>query len=240
MLDLVVGKRIGRIEIDAAFRVNAGETLAIAGESGAGKTTLLRLIAGLDHPDRGLIAVDGTRWFDSEHRIRWAPHRRDIGFVPQDYALFPHLSVEDNVAFGPRSVGRPHDAVRAATAALMERFGISELAHRKPDQLSGGQQQRVALARALALEPRVLLLDEPLAALDLHSRRQVRADLRERIHRFGCVTLFVTHSPAEAFYFGDRIAVLGDGRVLRIGTPQELKAQPGSDEVAAILDLAPA
>ena len=239
MLDLELRKRIGAMEVDATFRVGAGETLVIAGESGAGKTTLLRLIAGLDHPDRGCIVLYGTPWFDSDRRVRWPAHRRDVGFVPQDYALFPHLTVEDNVAFGLHAIGRKRDAIRAATAALLERFGIAEFARRRPHQLSGGQQQRVALARALALEPRVLLLDEPLAALDLQTRRQVRAGLRDLLHGTGCITLFVTHNPSEAFYFGDRIAVLRDGKVLRIGTPSELREHPGSDQVAAILDLAP-
>jgi molybdate transport system ATP-binding protein len=157
--------------------------------------------------------------------------------VPQDYALFPHLSVAESVAFGLRARGLPHRETRTRVARTLERFGLAAVAARRPAQLSGGQQQRAALARALVLEPTLLLLDEPLAALDLATRRAVRGELKRLLEDLPCVTLFVTHSPMEALVFGDRIAVLEEGRITQEGDREELLRHPRSGYVAELMGL---
>src|SRR5439155_665796 len=202
---------------EAALEVPDRSVTVLVGESGAGKTTLLRLVAGLARPDEGQIALDGVPLADTGTGVFIPPEARSVGYLAQDYALFPHLSARENVAFGLRAMRRPRDEVRARTARLLERFGLEALAERRPPQLSGGQQQRVALARALALDPRILLLDEPLSALDPATRRAVRGGLRSALAGLSCATLFVTHHPAEALAFGDRIAVLEGGRLSQCG-----------------------
>ena len=209
----------------------------LVGESGSGKTTALRLLAGLLDPAEGRIEVDGETYFDSARRLSVAASKRSIGYVAQDYALFPHLSVLENVAFGLRAARVPAAAARKRAATLLERFGIPGLWARKPDQLSGGQQQRVALARALAVDPRLLLLDEPLAALDLATRRVVRAELIRLLAELPCTTIYVTHSPAEALIFGHHVAVLENGRVRQSGARDELLRHPRSAYVAEFLGL---
>ena len=194
---------MGGFHLEAALTAAAGETAVVVGESGAGKTTLLRMLLGLLRPDQGRILVDGVPWFDATIRADLPTWQRPVGYVPQDLALFPHLTVIENVAFGPRASGTTRREARMRAARLLERFEIGELAERKPGMLSGGQQQRVALARALVLEPRVLLLDEPLSSLDLQTRRVVRAELRALLRTLPCVTLYVTHMPLEALVFGD-------------------------------------
>jgi molybdate transport system ATP-binding protein len=196
--------------------------LALAGPSGAGKTTVLRAIAGLVRPDSGRIAFGRTAWFDAEARVDVAPEKRSVGLVFQDYALFPHLTVAENVAYGG---GR--DSV-----ALLERFGIGSLARIKPGDLSGGERQRVALARALARDPGVLLLDEPLAALDAHTRARVRGELRGILAGLGLPTLVVTHSFEDAAALTDRIGVLVEGQLVQTGTAAELVAAPTTRFVA--------
>ena len=196
------------------------ETVALVGPSGAGKTTILRAIAGLTRPERGLVACGGETWFDSARGADLPPERRPVGFVFQDYALFPHLSVERNVRFGGDG------------SALLERFGIAHLARARPRELSGGERQRVALARALARGPRALLLDEPLSALDPHTRSSVRAELRGLLRELGLPTLLVTHEYADAAALADRVGVLVDGRIVQVGTPVELIAQPATPFVA--------
>jgi molybdate transport system ATP-binding protein len=196
--------------------------VALAGPSGAGKTTVLRAIAGLARPDWGRVALGQTAWFDAEARVDLRPEERSVGLVFQDYALFPHLSVADNVAFGG---GR-------RTAELLERFGIELLAKLKPGELSGGERQRVALARALAREPGVLLLDEPLAALDSHTRARVRGELRGILGGLGLPTLVVTHSFEDAAALSDRIGVLVEGRLVQSGSPADLVAGPTTPFVA--------
>ena len=207
----------------------------LVGESGSGKTTALRLLAGLLEPAEGRIELDGLTYFDSSRNLSVVPHKRPIGYVAQDYALFPHLNVLENVAFGLRALRMPAPLRRASE--LLERFGITDLAERRPAQLSGGQQQRVALARALAIEPRLLLLDEPLAALDLSTRRVVRAELIRLLAELPCVTIYVTHSPAEALLFGERVTVLEKGRVSQSGARDDLLRHPRSSYVAEFLGL---
>jgi molybdate transport system ATP-binding protein len=223
--------------LDLQVEVPAGSTLALVGESGSGKTTALRVIAGLRRPDRGRISWRNTPWFDADGRIEVPAWQRPVSYVAQDYALFPHLSVFENIAFGLRAQRKSSVAVRERVGAELARFHITDLAERKPHQLSGGQQQRVALARALALDPAVLLLDEPLSALDLRSRRTIRSELRTVLRSLTCATVYVTHSPMEALVFGDRITVLADGHASQSGTPEQLLRHPRSSFVAEFMGV---
>ena len=209
--------------LELALAVGA-EPLALVGPSGAGKTTLLHAIAGLVRPERGRIEA-GETWFDSARGIDLPPERRSVGLVFQDYALFPHLSVEENVRFG----------ARGPVARTLERLGIDALAKVRPGELSGGERQRVALARALAREPRVLLLDEPLAALDAATRIGVRSYLRTLLRDIGLPTLLVTHDYADAVTLATRVGVLVEGRLVQLGTPKELLTAPATPFVADLV-----
>ena len=235
MLELRVASRRGEFELELALHARAGSTTVIVGESGAGKSSALRLAAGLDRPARGRIVVDGEVYDDSATNIHVPPWRRNVGYVSQDYALFPHLSVAENVAFGLRAAGARVSEIRTRVERALERTGIAELARRRPATLSGGQQQRAALARALVLDPRLLLLDEPLAALDLQTRAVVRRELRDLLRSLGCVTLYVTHSPLEALLFGERIVVIEHGRVSQAGSRDQLLRHPRSRYVAELM-----
>lgn len=235
MLALDVVSRRGDFELCAELVAERGSTTVLVGESGAGKTTLLRLAAGLDQPQRGRIALDDEVYADPAAGIVVPAWRRDIGYVAQDYALFPHLTVEQNVAFGLRASGGDRRTTASRVAEALRRSGIAGLAHRKPATLSGGQQQRAALARALVLEPALLLLDEPLAALDHQTRRQLRGELRDLLRTLRCVTLYVTHSPLEALLFGERIVVVEGGRVTQAGTRDDLLRHPRSRYVAELM-----
>jgi molybdate transport system ATP-binding protein len=209
--------------LELSLEVGA-EPLALVGPSGAGKTTLLHAIAGLLRPERGRIACGGT-WFDSEHGIDLPPEQRSVGLVFQDYALFPHLSVEENVRFG----------AAGPVGQTLERLGIRGLAYERPDALSGGERQRVALARALAREPEALLLDEPLAALDAQTRAAVRSYLRGLLRELGLPTLLVTHDYADAVALASRIGVLVEGKLVQLGTPKELLTGPATPFVADLV-----
>ena len=196
--------------------------LALVGESGAGKTLTLRLIAGLERPDRGRVTVDGDVYEDVAAGVRRPAHLRHVGYVPQDYALFPHLSVFENVAFGLRAEGaRGPDLQRRVDPALA-RFELTDFRARRPGQLSGGQQQRVALARALVLQPRVLLLDEPLSSLDPRTRGSVREELARLLFGLSCATLYVTHDHHEARAIASQALVLSAGRAARSGPPERV------------------
>jgi molybdate transport system ATP-binding protein len=208
--------------LDLALEVS--RTVALVGPSGAGKTSALRVVAGLAQPRRGRVALDGEAWLDTAFRLSLPPDRRRVGLVFQDYALFPHLSVRANVAFGAR--GRPVEA-------LLERFRIAHLASARPPELSGGERQRVALARALAYDPAVLLLDEPLAALDAHTKAEVRHELAELLRELALPTLLVTHDYEDAAALADHVGVLVEGRLRQLGTPAELVAQPRDAFVAS-------
>ena len=221
-LELTVPLRSFALELS----LEAGaEPLALVGPSGAGKTTLLRAIAGLVRPTRGRIRVRGETWFDSEAGIDLLPEERSVGLVFQDYALFPHLSVEENVAFG----------ARAPVGESLERLGIRELARTRPGELSGGERQRVALARALARRPEVLLLDEPLAALDPSTRTGVRSYLRGLLAELGLPTLLVTHDYADAVALAGTVGVLVEGRLVQLGSPRELLTSPATPFVADLV-----
>ncbi|HKP19315.1 MAG TPA: ABC transporter ATP-binding protein [Gaiellaceae bacterium] len=218
-LDIAVPRR--SFELALALEVGP-ETLALVGPSGAGKTSVLHAVAGLLRPARGRVALDGGTLFDSEEGIDLPPERRRIGLVFQEYALFPHLSVEANVGFGGRE----------RAPELLERFRIAHLAKARPGELSGGERQRVALARALARDPAILLLDEPMAALDAHTRTAVRAELQELLGELGLPTLLVTHDFEDASALADRVGVIADGRLLQLGRPDELVAAPSDAFVA--------
>jgi len=222
-LDLTVVSALRTFELDVALSIGA-ETVALVGPSGAGKTTVLRAIAGLRKPDRGRIALGERAWFDSEARIDLPPEARSVGLVFQEYALFPHLTVRANVAFGGET--RVDD--------LLERFHIAHLAKAKPATLSGGERQRVALARALARDPTVLLLDEPLSALDAHTRGVVRDELQDLLRELSLPALIVTHDFGDASALADRIGVVIDGRLRQIGTARELIDQPADVFVVSL------
>jgi len=231
MLSLALEARVGALDLDVAVDVPDGDCLALAGPSGAGKTSVLRAIAGLLRPARGRIACGEELWFDAEARVELPPERRRCGYVFQDYALFGHLSAWRNVAYGlPRSV--PRRARRAEAVALLERFGMAALADARPETLSGGERQRVALARALAAQPRALLLDEPLAALDARSAAAAGRELAGLLRELRVPALLVTHDFAEAALLGDAVAVLDAGRVVQRGSAAELTAAPASAFVA--------
>jgi ABC-type sulfate/molybdate transport systems ATPase subunit len=219
--DIAVPLRDFRLELSLAI---AAETVALVGPSGAGKSTILRAIAGLVHPVAGSVTVGDRVWFDRERRIDLPPEERSVGFVFQHYALFPHLTVEQNVAFSGGE--RTHD--------LLGRLGIAHLAKARPRQLSGGERQRVALARALARDPEVLLLDEPLSALDPHTRDQVRHELAGQLAEFSLPTLLVTHDAADAIALATRIGVVRQGRIVQLGTAAELAANPADEFVARV------
>jgi molybdate transport system ATP-binding protein len=235
MLEIRAARRRGEFALSLALSLRRGETTVLVGESGAGKTTLLRLVAGLDQPDEGRLALDGRVWVDTAAGFALPAWRRSVGFVFQDYALFPHLSVRDNVAFGLRAAGAGRRDSAARVGAILDRLGIAELAVRRIAGLSGGQQQRVALARALVLDPDVLLLDEPLSALDLRTRRAVRGELRRLLRSLPCCTLYVTHNPVEAMFFGERLVVMERGRMTQSGTREELLRHPRSAYVAELV-----
>jgi thiamine transport system ATP-binding protein len=220
-----------RILDDVSLDVADGERLALLGPSGSGKSTALRVIAGLQAPSAGHVLLDGR------DVTRVPAHRRGAGLVFQDAALFPHRDVAGNVGFGPRVAGLPEDERRARVSDALELVGLAGTERRNVTTLSGGEAQRVALARALAPRPEVLLLDEPLGALDGPLRRRLQTDLRELFERLGLTVVHVTHDVGEAFELGDRVAVLREGRVAQVATPEELWARPADDWVARFLGM---
>ncbi len=223
--------------LDVGITVDDGEAVVLLGPNGAGKSTVLSVLAGLLRPESGRIVSDDLVLVDTSARVHLAPQERHVGLVVQDYLLFPHLSVLENVAFGLRSRGTPREAARAEARSWLERLDVAALGSRRPGQLSGGQAQRVALARALAVQPRILLLDEPLAALDAGTRPAVRADLRRHLSGYAGATILVTHDPLEALVLADRIVVLEDGSVVQDGSPSELARHPRTDYVARVVGL---
>jgi spermidine/putrescine transport system ATP-binding protein len=211
---------------NVSVAIRKGEFFTLLGPSGCGKTTLLRLIAGFDSPTSGIILIDGEDVSDLP------PNKRPVNTVFQSYALFPHLTVAQNIAFGLEMLGRPKPEVTARTEEMVRLVRLDQMAGRKTSQLSGGQQQRVALARALAPRPKVLLLDEPLSALDLKLRKEMQGELKRLQSETGITFIFVTHDQEEALTMSDRIAVMSGGRILQIGTPREIYAHPTSRFVA--------
>ena len=216
----------GRAVDDLTLDIGEGEFFALLGPSGSGKTTCLRLIAGFERPTSGEIALFGRDMTEVP------PYRRPVNTVFQDYALFPHLSVEDNVAYGLMIAGEGRAARRRRAGEALEMVALGGYGRRKPSELSGGQRQRVALARALVLQPQVLLLDEPLGALDLKLREQMQGELKALQRKLGITFVFVTHDQGEALSMSDRIAVFNDGRVQQVGTPEEVYDRPRTPFVA--------
>nr|WP_243850526.1 ABC transporter ATP-binding protein [Modestobacter marinus] len=227
--------RRGPLLVDVELAVADGEVLAVLGPNGAGKSTVLRVLAGLLAPDGGRVSVGDDVWDGDD--VHLPAHRRPLGMVFQDHLLFPHLSVTENVAFGLRTRGVGKAAARAAAAAWLERVGLADLGARRPGQLSGGQAQRAALARALVGDPRVLLLDEPLSALDARTRLAVRAELHRHLSDYAGSAVLVTHDPVDAMALADRIVVIEDGRVVQAGTPAEVARRPRTDYVARLVGL---
>ena len=209
-------------DVELALDVEA-ETVALVGPSGAGKTSVLRAVAGLIRPRRGVVACGGVTWFDSAARVDRRPEDRPVGYVFQEYALFPHLTVAQNVAFGGRD-----------GEGFLRRLDVAHLADAKPAELSGGERQRVALARALARRPRVLLLDEPMAALDAHTRAGVRAELHDVLRELRLPTVLVTHDFEDAAALADRVGVLVEGKLRQLGAPADLLGVPADPFVARL------
>ncbi len=216
LVDIDITVPLRDFELALTLGVERGETLALVGPSGAGKTTVLRAIAGAVRPAAGHVRLGGRALFDAERRIHLPPEARRVGYMFQEYALFPHMTVRQNVAFAG---GRRADE-------MLERFGIAHLAGDRPARLSGGERQRVSLARAIAGEPDLLLFDEPLSALDAHTHMRVAGQLRELLAELGLPALLVTHSFAEAAALADRIAVIVDGRIRVVAAPADLVARP--------------
>jgi iron(III) transport system ATP-binding protein len=229
-VDLFYGKfhALKNVSLD----IQPGELFAFLGPSGCGKTTLLRLIAGFNTAQSGSVSIGG------EDVLRLPPWKRDVGMVFQSYALWPHMTIWKNVAFGLEERRLPKTEIKARVGAALELVGLAHLADRRPSQLSGGQQQRVALARTIAIEPKVLLLDEPLSNLDAKMRVQVRRELRDLQQRLGLTTVFVTHDQEEANTICDRIAVFSDGEIQQVGTPMALYENPRNLFVANFLGTA--
>jgi molybdate transport system ATP-binding protein len=223
--------RRGQFTVDVALSVPDGQVLGILGPNGAGKTTALRALAGLEPLTDGYVTLGGADVTDAP------PEERDVGVVFQDYLLFPHLTALDNVAYGLRARGVRKAAARADAAGWLEQVGLTDHAGHRPRQLSGGQAQRVALARALAARPRLLLLDEPLAALDAGTRLVLRTDLRRHLTSYGGPAVVVTHDAVEAMVLTDVLVVIEGGRIVQSGPPAEVARRPGTDYVARLLGL---
>ncbi len=229
MLRFHLVKAFPGFRLEVGLEVEAGEVLALLGPSGSGKSTLLRLLAGLLPPDEGYVRLGG------EDLTPLPPERRGIGFLFQDYALFPHLTVYENVAFGLREARWPKERIQARVEALLAQMDLLPKAQRRPETLSGGEKQRVALARALAPRPRLLLLDEPLGALDLRLREELLPFLRRTLRGEGATALVVTHDQKEAFLLGKRVAILREGRLVQVGPPEEVYARPKDPWTARFL-----
>ena len=222
---------VGTVTIDAELTCQAGETVALLGPNGAGKSTLLTAIAGLRAIDDGYIRIESTSVDEPARAIFLPPEHRRVGVLFQDYLLFPHMTVRQNIAFGPKNLGITPEGEWIAA------LGLTDLLDHKPNELSGGQAQRVALARALSTSPRLLLLDEPLAALDASTKQAVRAELRSFLQQFQHGTVIVTHDPVDALVLADRIVVLEDGRVTQEGPTAVVAREPRTEYLATVLGV---
>jgi molybdate transport system ATP-binding protein len=237
MLEADVSLRLGALDLDVRLAAADGETVAVLGPNGAGKTTLLRALAGLVALDRGRVVIDGTTVEDPLAGVYVEPEFRSVGIVFQDYLLFPHLSARENIAFGLRARGMPRSEARRRADEWLARVGLADHANDKPGALSGGQAQRVALARALAPEPQLLLLDEPLAALDVGIRTELRRELRSMLDGFSGARILVTHELLDAVALADRIVVLERGQVAQAGPIAEVAERPRSRYVADLVGI---
>jgi molybdate transport system ATP-binding protein len=232
-----VRAELGALHLDVDLNVSTGELVAVLGPNGAGKTSLLQAIAGLVTLVSGRVVLDDRVLEDVDAKIFVPVEERAVGLVFQEYLLFPHLSVLDNIAFGLRARGVAKESARSEAMVWLDRLGLAGYARDKPNTLSGGQAQRVALARALVIKPRLLLLDEPLAALDAGSRAEMRRSLRRILQEFEGTRLLVTHDPVEALSMADRVLVLEEGKVIQSGSPDELRTRPGSRYVADLVGI---
>jgi ABC-type sulfate/molybdate transport systems ATPase subunit len=222
MLEVDIKKRLRDFDLEVNLRILKGEILMLVGDNGCGKTTLLNMIAGLIGPDAGMIALDGRPLFDSGLKIDVTPERRNIGYVFQSYALFPHMSVYDNVAFGLRTRKLSRKEIDLLVRDHLTAAGLWEIRNTRAVDISGGQKQRAALARALIIEPDILLLDEPLSALDVRKQAEMRKDLRERIHSCGVPSIIVTHDLRDVASIGDRACLLERGRIALAGRAEDV------------------
>lgn len=222
MLEIDVSKRLRDFSLAVRLDVARGETLMLVGDNGCGKTTLLNLIAGINSPDSGRIVLNGKTLFDSEIKEDVAPEERNIGYVFQSYALFPHMSVYENVAFGLRARQLAKREIDLMVKDRLDEAGLWEVRAAKASSISGGQKQRVALARALIIEPELLLLDEPLAALDVRRQEAMRRELKERLHDCHVPSIIVTHDIRDVSCIGDRACLLEKGKVVLSGGPEEV------------------
>jgi len=237
MLEANVKLRLSRLNLDAVFTVASGEVLALLGPNGSGKSTTLRALMGLLPLTGGRVVLDGTVLEDPAQRIKLPPEQRPIGLMFQNYLLFPHLSAVENVAFGLRAKGTGKKAAREKASQAMARLGLDGLAEAKPGSMSGGQQQRVAMARALVTDPKLLLLDEPLAALDVSTKTDIRRLLRTALGESSAANVLVTHDLLDAVALGDRMVVIQDGAIVQTGTPAEVTARPRSGYVADLVGV---
>jgi molybdate transport system ATP-binding protein len=232
MLDADIQLRLGKFSLDAAFGVAPGEVVALLGPNGSGKSTVLKALTGLLPLAGGRVELDGAVLEDPATRTKVPPEKRPVALMFQDYLLFPHLSALENVAFGLRSTGTGKDSARRRAADALAQVGLSDHAGKRPGAMSGGQQQRVAMARALVTQPKLLLLDEPLAALDVSTKTDVRRLLRANLRNSGAANILVTHDLLDAVALGDRMIVIENGTVVQEGTPAEVTGRPRSRYVA--------
>ncbi len=243
MLEIDIQKRLRDFELEVELTVAEGEILMLVGDNGCGKTTLLNLIAGLLNPDTGRIIQDGKTLFDSTLKINVAPEARNIGYVFQNYALFPHMSIHENVAFGLRTRKILKKEIDYLVRDHLEAAGLWEIRKEKAKDISGGQKQRVALARALIIEPTLLLLDEPLSALDVRKQAAMRSELRETIHKCGVPSIIVTHDLRDVTCIGDRACLLERGKVALSGTADDaiswgsIQATSKNDSLSRIISI---
>jgi len=234
MLSVQVRKKLRDFELDIGFQARPAETLVIIGPSGCGKTTTLNLVAGLLEPDAGRIVVGDRVLWDREAGVDVAAEKRKVGYVFQDFALFPHMTVAENLAYGLRSRGRPQGEIARRVEEALRLVGLAHLQDRRPGGLSGGERQRVALGRAVACDAELLLLDEPLGSLDAQTRNHVRGELRRLLRVVRRIAIMVTHDYVDALTFGDRICVMDRGRLLQTGERQDLLRHPRSRFVAEL------
>lgn len=221
-LEVNVARKLRDFELDVRFNVEKGEILALIGENGCGKTTVLNLISGLVVPDSGAISLDGTRLYDSKSMTDVPVESRNVGYLFQNYALFPHMSVYDNVAFGLRMRKEPSSTIDAKVRRMLEQRGLWDLRGEKATRLSGGQKQKVALSRALVIDPCLLLLDEPLSALDAETQAAMRVELRDHIKMLGVPSVIVTHNVKDALEISDKVCLMEKGRIKTSGAPGEV------------------
>jgi molybdate transport system ATP-binding protein len=237
MLDADIRLQLSRLTLNVAFTVAAGEVVALLGPNGSGKSTILRALMGLLPLAGGRVVLDGTVLEEPAQQVKVAPENRPIGLMFQDYLLFPHMSAVENVAFGLRAKGTDKKAARERASQTLARLGLDGLAEARPGAMSGGQQQRVAMARALVTDPKLLLLDEPLAALDVSTKTDVRRLLREVLRQSSAANVLVTHDLLDAVALGDRMVVIQDGKIAQTGTPAEVTARPRSRYVADLVGV---